>query len=206
MPLDASKMRSFVEDFLRKNKSRTEREVKNAVAKAFRTKPAEIGAAIIRDVRKKMGIDRPTALAYARSVLAKDPATEARRVIDAVGQRFGIRLGPPDVSRLRPRRPKVAGLARPGRPQRSAAPAAAGKKAISTARTAKPRRRGRAARRVGNSGTKVQLLAAAAPPRSTPPNAIRKAGTGRGEISMTFEGKGNPEDLAAFFLSLSHRG
>jgi len=104
---DGEKVRAFVEDLLRRDKALTERQVKAAIGKAFRTSPRGVGAAVIRDVRKALGIDRPGAIGYARSLLAKDPAMEARKVMDAVSERFGIRLGPPDVSRLRPRKAKT---------------------------------------------------------------------------------------------------
>jgi hypothetical protein len=95
-------IRTFVTDLLRKNKALTEREVKAAMGKAFKLNPKKISAGVIREVRKRLGIDRPGAIAFAKAMLKKDPVLEAKKVIDAVGSRFGVRLGPPDVSRLRP--------------------------------------------------------------------------------------------------------
>jgi len=89
-------------DQLKKNKALTEREVKAAIGKVFKLNPKTISAGVIRDVRKRLGIDRPGAIAYAKAMLKKDPVLEAKKVIDAVGSKFGVRLGPPDVSRLRP--------------------------------------------------------------------------------------------------------
>lgn len=126
MDLDLRKVERYVMDLLKKNKALTEREVKAAIGKVFKTSPKAVGASVIRTVRKRLGIDRPAALAYARSLLKKDPVLEARKVIDAIGSKFGVRLGPPDVSRLRPksaRRPRRGG--RPvGRPATAAAPRA----------------------------------------------------------------------------------
>ncbi len=164
--LDVQKAQSYVVDLLRRNKALTEREVKARLGKAFRLKPAEIGAGLIRQVRRRMGIDRPAALAYARAMLRKEPLLQARKVIGAVGEKFGIRLGPPDVSRMRPKRAR-AGRGRAGRRtrrpagRRAAAPAAA---------------RGRVRRRPGRPS--------------------------RGAISVTYQGTGSPEALAAFFRSL----
>ncbi len=116
MAFDTQKARTFVEGLLREKKSLTEREVKAAVAKALKVSPKQVGAGLIRDVRRSMGIDRPAALAFARQMLAKDARVPATTVITAVTERFGIRLGPPDVSRLRPRKAKT------GRPPRGKAP------------------------------------------------------------------------------------
>src|SRR5512143_2740592 len=137
MAADIERTRTSVEDLLRTNKALTEREVKTAVGKTLRVSPRDVRASLIRDVRRSLGIDRPAALAFARGMLAKEPGIEARRVMDAVNERFGIRLGPPDVSRLRPdtraarasrsnrgRKPKDAsrGPARAARPERPALP------------------------------------------------------------------------------------
>jgi hypothetical protein len=72
---------------------------------------APIGAGIIREVRRSLGIDRPRAITYARKLLAKNPTLEVKKVIGDARERFGISLGAPDVSRLRPagaRRKKVS--------------------------------------------------------------------------------------------------
>ena len=215
MALDANKFRSFVEEFLRSDRSRTEREVKAAAIKALKVNPREVGASVIRDVRKKMGIDRPSALSHARALLAKDPAVEARKVIDAIREKFGIRLGPPDVSRLRPRSGST-GRGRParrGRRPASAARPAPAQTAAPAAAKARGRRRGR--RRAKPSVTQAAAVApvsslapAMAAPKRRPGRPVRVAApveATKGEISMTFEGKGSPADLAAFFLSLSRQ-
>ena len=104
-------------DLLKKNKALTEREVKALIGKAFKLNPKTVGAAVIRDVRAALGIDRPGALALARKMLVENPALEAKKVIGTIAAKFGIRLGPPDVSRLRPRRNGAA--TRRGRPRRA---------------------------------------------------------------------------------------
>lgn len=156
-------IRSFVTDQLKKNKALTEREVKAAIGKVFKLNPKTISAGVIRDVRKRLGIDRPGAIAYARAMLKKDPVLEAKKVIDAVGSKFGVRLGPPDVSRLRP-----AGSRRRRTVRAAAAPNGAAVRV----------RRGKAGR---------------------PPKAARSGGA----ISVTYQGSGRPEDLAAFFRGLA---
>ncbi|MFI5180782.1 MAG: hypothetical protein ACHQPI_05285 [Thermoanaerobaculia bacterium] len=173
------KVRAFVTDLLKKHKALTEREVKAKIGKAFKVNPKSVSAGVIREVRAKLGIDRPGALAFARKMLAESPTLEAKKVIKAIASKFGIRLGPPDVSRLRPRRagaaprrgrpPKVA-KRRPGRP-RKAAPAPA---AVAAAAAAPAAPRGRAA-----------------------------AGKRGSNITVTYHGTGTPEALAAFFRSLS---
>ena len=102
MEKSVAKVRGFVIDLLKKNKALTEREVKAAIGRAFKLNPKTISAGVIRDVRKKLGIDRPGAIAFAKALLDKNPVLEAKKVIEEVGTRFGVRLGAPDVSRLRP--------------------------------------------------------------------------------------------------------
>ena len=101
MPLDPEKVRAQIAELLKQKKSLTEREVKAAAARALKARPKEIGGGLVRQVRKSMGIDRPAAIAYARAMLAKSPRTPAATVIQAVQEKFGIRFGSPDVSRLR---------------------------------------------------------------------------------------------------------
>jgi hypothetical protein len=154
-------IRVFVTDLVKKNKALTEREVKAAIGKAFKLNPKTISAGVIRDVRKRLGIDRPGAIAYAKAMLKKNPVLEAKKVIETVGSKFGIRLGPPDVSRLRPASSKRKRAARPA--------------GVGTAASVKRGRPGR------------------------PPKGSRSGGA----ISVTYQGSGRPEDLAAFFRSLS---
>jgi hypothetical protein len=154
MEKNVAKIRGFVTDLLKKNKMLTEREVKAAIGRAFKLNPKTISAGVIRDVRKKLGIDRPGAIAFARALLDKNPALEAKKVIEEVGTRFGIRLGAPDVSRLRP--------------------------------VGARRRRG------GPRPDRVSM-------RRTAMRGGRKAGA----ISVTYQGSGHPEDLAAFFRALA---
>jgi len=153
MDQSVAKVRGFVTDLLKKNKALTEREVKAAIGRAFKLNPRKISAGVIRDVRKRLGIDRPGAIAFARALLDKNPVLEAKKVIDEVGRRFGVRLGAPDVSRLRP----VGARRRRGGPRPDR---------VSMRRTAR---------------------------------GGRKAGS----ISVTYQGSGHPEDLAAFFRSLA---
>jgi hypothetical protein len=154
MEKSVAKIRGFVTDLLKKNKALTEREVKAAIGRAFKLNPKTISAGVIRDVRKKLGIDRPGAIAFARALLDKNPVLEAKKVIEEVGTRFGVRLGAPDVSRLRP-----AGSRR---------------------------------RRGAGRADRVSM-------RRTAARGGRKAGA----ISVTYQGSGHPEDLAAFFRSLA---
>ncbi len=180
MATDVDRLRQTVESLLKADKSLNEREVKIAAGKALKVKPDSIGAGIIREVRRKMGIDRPAALAWARAVLAKAPTTEARVVIDGVAERFGIRVGPPDVTRLRPkeaRRPRKNG-------RKSARRAAPEAKVLQPEVVDAAPKKGR-----GKS------------PKASAPAVVPAAA--KGEVSVTFQGRGLPEDLARFFLSLS---
>lgn len=179
MAKSMDKLRQTVESILQKNKSLNERDVKAVAGKALKVKPEEIGAGVIREVRREMGIDRPAALAWARALLAKAPTTEARVVIEGVAEKFGIRVGPPDVTRLRPkeaRRPRKNGRKKVGRPV--------------SARVLRPEVVEAAPKKGREKTTKA---------------AEPMAGQGpvKGEVSVTFQGRGNPEDLARFFLSLS---
>jgi hypothetical protein len=164
----AAAIRTFVLDLLKKNKTLTEREVKAAIGKAFKLNPKTISAGVIREARKRLGIDRPGAIAFAQAMLKKNPVLEAKKVIDAVGSKFGVRLGPPDVSRLRPS----------GARRRRAVRAALPKLATAGSAAAAAVRRGR-------------------------PGRPQKAGRSFGSISVTYEGTGRPEDLAAFFRGLA---
>jgi len=169
MEKSAAAIRTFVTDLLKKNKARTEREGKIAIGKAVKVNPATISAGVIRAARKRLGIDRPGAIAFAQAMLKKNPVLEAKKVIDAVGSKFGVRLGPPDVSRLRP-----AGS-----------------------------RRRRAARATAPKAMTAGSGAAAATVRRGRPGRPPKAGRSFGSISMTYQGSGRPEDLAAFFRGLA---
>jgi len=165
MDKTAAGIRTFVTDTLKKNKALTEREVKAAIGKVFKLNPKTISAGVIRDVRKRLGIDRPGAIAYAKAMLKKTPMLEAKKVIETVGSKFGIRLGPPDVSRLRP----------------------AGSRRRRAVRAPRPRLAGRSAASVGRGRP------------GRPPKASRSGGG----ISVTYQGSGRPEDLAAFFRALA---
>jgi len=178
MATDADKLRLAVETLLKENKALNERDVKAAVGRALKVKPAEIGAGVIRDVRRKLGIDRPSALSWARAQLAKAPTTEARLVIEAVAEKFGIRLGPPDVTRLRP--------AEARRPRKN------GRKKGKAGRVLTPEV-------VDVPGKKGRGKGAKAPEPVVVPGPVK------GEVSVTFQGRGTPEDLARFFLSLSKK-
>jgi hypothetical protein len=96
------RVKTFITDVLKKNKALTEREVKAAVRRGLKLGSAPLSAGVIREVRRKLGIDRPRAISYAKSLLAKNPTLEAKKVIEDVGEKFGIKLQAPDVSRLRP--------------------------------------------------------------------------------------------------------
>jgi len=111
---------------LKAKKNLTEREVKVAVARELKLGPKPISTRIIRDVRRSLGIDRPRALAWARHLLAKNPRLEAKKVITELRERFGVRLSPPDVTRLRPdrtrqpRTTKARPIVKSGKARRSA--------------------------------------------------------------------------------------
>ena len=185
MPLEDEKVRSFVKSLLEETKSLTEKEVKAAIAKSFKVSPKEVGAGLIRDVRKAMGIDRPTALAFAKSLLKKEPLMEGKAVVEAIASKFGVRLGPPDVSRLRPKKTKAA------RPRGRGAAKAAEEKAAKAEKSGKP------AGRPGRKAGKPAGLKASG-------SAVRRGakGVSGGIITLAFEGSGHPADLAEFFLSL----
>lgn len=159
-----ARLKAFVTDVLKKNKALTEREVKAAVRRGLKLGRAPLGAGVIREVRKELGIDRPRAIAYAKNLLAKNPTLEAKKVIEDVGMRFGVGLGAPDVSRLRP-----AGARR--------------KKALAAKTAPKPAK-----------------TAATAKAEQQP---TRKAQRSHGSISVTYEARGIPEDVALFFRSLA---
>ena len=191
MPLDDEKVRSYVKSLLEETKSLTEKEVKAAIAKSFKVSAKDVGAGLIRDVRKEMGIDRPTALAYAKSLLKKEPLLEGKAVVEAIASKFGIRLGPPDVSRLRPKRAKAA------------RPRGRGARKAGVAKMPRVRRvrRVRRARRAGRRSQTPALLKAS----GSKVHRAAKSSAG-GAITLSFEGAGHPADLAAFFLSLGKEG
>jgi hypothetical protein len=97
-----ARLKAYITDILKKDKTLREGEVKAAVRRGLKLGRAPLGAGVIREVRRKLGIDRPRAISYARNLLAKNPTLEAKKVIEDVGERFGISLAPPDVSHLRP--------------------------------------------------------------------------------------------------------
>jgi len=91
----------MVRDLLTKKPDMTEKEVLAKVKSADRR--------TIRGVRVSMGIDRQTALDAARSWLKINPGEPAKVVIHRCLEAYGIHLGPPDVSRLRPKSKKKGG-------------------------------------------------------------------------------------------------
>ena len=181
MATDMDKVRQAAEALLKENKALNEKDVKAALAKSFRVKPADIGAGLIREVRRKLGIDRPAALAWARAYLVKAPTTDAKTVIEAVAERFGIRLGPPDVTRLRP------------------------------VEARRPRKNGRKHKKMGRGAPDVlRPEVVDADPRKARkgaqlPEPVVGPGLAKGEVSVTFQGRGTPEELAQFFHSLSKK-
>jgi len=98
------RVKAVVIRLLKTKKGLTEREVKVAVARELELGSKPMTARVIRDVRRSLRIDRPRALAWARHLLAKNPRLEAKKIIAELRQRFGVRLSPPDVTRLRPNR------------------------------------------------------------------------------------------------------
>lgn len=83
---------------LEKQAYRTEAEVMERIKGA--TRP------MIRAVRRDLGIDRPTCLADIRRKLATDPKWPGTAAISYARKTYGIQLGAPDVSRLRPKKTK----------------------------------------------------------------------------------------------------
>ena len=181
MAVEMERVRQAAEAMLKENKALNEKDVKAALAKSLRVKPAEIGAGVIREVRRKLGIDRPAALAWARALLVKAPTTDAKTVIESVAEKFDIRLGPPDVTRLRP------------------------------VEARRPRKNGRKHKKMGRGAPDVlRPEVVDADPRKGRkgaqfPEPVVGPGLAKGEVSVTFQGRGNPEDLARFFHSLSKK-
>lgn len=184
MALAAVKIRSVVEGLLKEKKSLTEREVKEGAAKALESTPGDVPAGIIRAVRTKMGIDRPRALAHARKMLANDPHAGARAVIAEIDERFGIRIGAPDVSRMRPEGAKKS----------------TGRRASRRRGTGKGRARRASARKA--AAPRVVLREAKVPARALTVVAAAGGKASAGGVTVRFEGTGRPDDLAKFFLSL----
>ena len=119
-----ARLKIYITAILRKDKALNEREVKAAIRKGLKLGRAPLGAGVIRQVRKSLGIDRPRAITYARNLLAKYPTLEAKKVIEDVGERFGISLAAPDVSHLRPGKKKVSAHLRRARARKKKVAAA----------------------------------------------------------------------------------
>jgi hypothetical protein len=119
-----ARLKAYITDILKKNKRLNELAVKAAVRRGLKLGRAPIGAGVIREVRRSLGIDRPRAIAYVRNLLAKNPTLEAKKVIENVGERFGISLAAPDVSHLRPGKKKVSGRLRRARARKKKVAAA----------------------------------------------------------------------------------
>ena len=138
-----ARVKAYITTILKKDKSLNELAVKAAVRRGLKLGRATIGAGVIREIRRSLGIDRPRALSYARNLLAKYPTLEAKKVIEDVGERFGISLAAPDVSHLRPagaRRKKASRRKRASRTKVEIQPTRKGKgpfAAVSATHTAK---------------------------------------------------------------------
>lgn len=87
-----------VRALLTKKKHLTEKEVLAQVNGTDRKQ--------IRAIRVSLGIDRQSAISDARGRLMKEPSLPANRLIDEIMATYGVRLGAPDVSRLRPKKVK----------------------------------------------------------------------------------------------------
>ncbi len=85
-----------VQALLMKQNYRTEAEVLERIKGA--TRP------MIRAVRRDLGIDRPSCLADIRGRLATEPKWSGAGAISYALRHYGIQLGAPDVSRLRPKK------------------------------------------------------------------------------------------------------
>jgi hypothetical protein len=119
-----ARVKGYITDILKKDRSLNELAVKAAVRKGLKLGREPINAGVIREVRRSLGIDRPRAITYARNLLAKYPTLEAKKVIEEVGERFGISLAAPDVSHLRPGKKKVSGHLRRARARKKKVAAA----------------------------------------------------------------------------------
>ena len=119
-----TRLKAYITDILKKNKKLKEREVQAAVRRDLKLGREPVGASVIREVRRSLGIDRPRAISYVRNLLAKHPTLEAKKVIEDVRERFGISLQAPDVSRLRPGKKKVSGRLRRARARKKKVAAA----------------------------------------------------------------------------------
>lgn len=110
---------------LRANKSVNERQLKKDAARRLGRKDVPLPA--IREARRKLGIDRASAQREAQKILRAGKMS-GPQVIEEIQKRFGVKLFPPELSRLR----RKAGIA-PLRKRRAAAPAAAGKPGLAIA-------------------------------------------------------------------------
>lgn len=87
-----------VRDLLIKKPAMNEKEVLEKIKTADRK--------TIRAVRVSLGIDRQAAIDAVRGWLKLNPREPAKLVIARCRKTYGIHLGPPDVSRLRPKKRK----------------------------------------------------------------------------------------------------
>jgi hypothetical protein len=110
---------------LRANKSVNERQLKKDAARRLGRKDVPLPA--IREARRKLGIDRGSAQREAQKML-RSGKMSGPQIIEAIQKRFGVKLFPPELSRLR----RKAGIA-PLRRRRAAA-APEGKPALAIAK------------------------------------------------------------------------
>ena len=89
---------------LRVDKSLNERQLKKEAARRLRRKDVPLPA--IREARRKLGIDRASAQREAQKMLRAGKMTGSQ-IIDAIRERFGVKLFAPELSRLR----RKAGIA-----------------------------------------------------------------------------------------------
>ena len=76
-----ARLKAYITDILKKDKTLNELAVKAAVRKGLKLGGAPIGAGVIREVRRSLGIDRPRAITYVKNLLAKNPTLEGKKVI-----------------------------------------------------------------------------------------------------------------------------
>ncbi|HWC64738.1 MAG TPA: hypothetical protein VG777_01545 [Thermoanaerobaculia bacterium] len=110
---------------LRANKSVNERQLKKEAARRLGRKDVPLPA--IREARRKLGIDRASAQREAQKILRTGKMT-GPQVIEEIQKRFGVKLFPPELSRLR----RKAGIA-PLRKRKAGAPAAKDKSGLAIA-------------------------------------------------------------------------
>ena len=189
MAFETGKVRAFVTDLLKKNKALTEKEVKAAIGKAFKLNPREVGAGVIREVREALG-HRPARRPRLRAEDA-DAGPDARGEEGHRGDRREVRHPARPAGRLPPPPAEERSGAGRGRPPKA--------RGAGRAVRRRPPRRGPGRPRKAAAGPARRQPAGSRPRRVRPLGAEKRSS----RISVTYQGTGIPEALAAFFRSLA---